>query len=286
MKNIIDLHIHSTASDGSLTPTEIVHRASRLGISTIAITDHDTLDGLEEGELAAQKYGIEFIRGCEVSTRHGIYDVHVIGLWIPKDLENHSEFMDAIQSLQEKRGRRNNRIIEKLQGLGISITMEDVKKLAGGDVVGRPHFAQFLKNIGLVRSVKEAFDEYLARDKKAYEPRKAITPHDAVQLFAKIGATVVLAHPALMPCSIEELDGLLKELIPLGLNALEAYHSSHSHKDERFLVELAAKHNLLLSGGSDFHGKSKPQIELGRGKGGLRVPSFLLERMKAARGCD
>jgi len=283
MQNIIDLHIHSTASDGSFTPTQIVERAARLGLSAIAITDHDTVDGLEEGEIAAKKHNIEFIRGCELSTRHGIYDIHILGLWIPKDLDNYPEFLAAIQKFQNKRKKRNHEIIEKLQNLGISISLKDVENLAGGRVIGRPHFAHFLKNAGIVHSAEEAFQKYLGRDQKAYVPREAITPHEAVQLLTKIGATIVLAHPALTPCSAEELSTLLGELSPLGLHAIEAYHSAHSHKDERFLVELAAKHKLLLSGGSDFHGKSKKGIELGKGKGGLRIPYFVLEKMKAAR---
>ncbi len=283
MNNLIDLHVHSTASDGSFTPTEIIQKASLLGMRAIAITDHDTVDGLEEGEIAAVQASIEFIRGCELSTRHGVYDVHIVGLWIPKDIDKYPEFVTSIQTFQANREKRNNSIIEKLQALGIEISIKEVENLAGGRVIGRPHFAQFLKNKGIVASEQEAFEEYLGRDKKAYVPRKAVTPHEAVQILAKTGATVVLAHPALIPCSLEELDELISELSPLGLNALEAYHSAHSFKDERVLVGLAAKHELLLSGGSDFHGKSKPGVALAKGKGSLRIPYFVLEKMKAKR---
>ncbi len=280
MKNCVDLHTHSTASDGSLSPRELIRLAYNSKLSAIALTDHDTVDGLEEAEQAANEFGIEFIRGCELSSKYKNYCVHIVGLFLPTDLENYPRFMEALTSFQNNREYRNCKMLEKLNNLGIKGNMQDLQNIAGGNIVGRPHFARFLCDTKVVHSQAEAFEKYLAKDKLAYVPRKSVSAHEAVSLLRDTKTLSVLAHPKLINCGEQELDTLVKELKELGLNAIEAYHSSHSQKDERELVGLAKKYDLLLSGGSDFHGSPKPKIQLGRGKGGLRVPYFILEKLK------
>ncbi len=281
MKNCVDLHTHSTASDGSLTPRELVKLACNSKLSAIALTDHDTVDGLDEAEQAAKEFGIEFIRGCELSSKYNSYCVHIVGLFLPENLENYPHFMTALAEFQKNRDNRNCGMVEKLNALGIKISLEELQSKAGGDIIGRPHFAQLLCEKKIVHSEAEAFDKYLAKDKLAYVPRKSVTAHKAVSLLKSIDALSVLAHPKLIKCSHKELDTLVSELKELGLSAIEVYHSSHSQKDERELVGLAKKYDLQISGGSDFHGNPKPKIQLGKGKGGLRIPYFVLEKLKS-----
>lgn len=280
---LIDLHIHTTASDGSFTPRNIIERAAKNKLRAIAITDHDTIEGLEEAQIAAKEYNIECVRGCELSTRLDTYDIHIVGLWIPQNPQKLINFHEALKIFQNRRTHRNVKIIQRLQNIGIDITMEDVQEISGGSIIGRPHFAMSLIQKKIVKTEKEAFNNYLGKDKKAYIPRDAVTPHEAIRILKEINASIVLAHPGLIKCSPHDLENIVHSLIPHGLTAIEAYHSSHNSKDERNAVALAKKCGLLLSGGSDFHGKSKPAVELGKGKGSLRVPYQVLENLKKDR---
>ncbi len=292
MKKLIDLHTHTTASDGSYSPEEVVKMAKKAGLLSIAITDHDTIDGLDAGEMAAKKYQIEFIRGCEINTRYSYpnssqensddnsHVVHILGLFIPHDLENYPNFTNALADFQTKRELRNMAMIEKLNQLGINITYSDLKKLAGGEIIARPHFAQYLTNQKLVNSTGEAFEKYLKKGRPAYVQRESIYTHEAIELLNSIGAITVLAHPKLISVPNEKLEAIVSDLSNHGLVAIEAYHSSQNRADERYLIELAKKNNLLLSGGSDFHGKPKPNISIGKGKGDLNIPYFILENLK------
>ena len=183
----------------------------------------------------------------------------------------------------ERRNTRNKKIIQKLQKQGIDITLKEVEEEAGGKVVARPHFANVLLQKGAVTSIKEAFDKYLAKGKSAYVPREPITPEHAVEILTKAKAVPILAHPKLIKCSEQERINLIETLIPLGLKGIEVYHPVHSFEDERYYLELAHKYSLCISGGSDFHGKSKPDIQIGKGKGGLRVPACILDGIKKYR---
>lgn len=280
MTNLIDLHIHSTASDGSLTPSEVVLSAKKNGMQAIALTDHDTLSGLAEAEEKAAENGIEFIRGCELSAKFLDTDVHILGLFVPKEKHCLADLEKELEIFIERRNTRNKAIVRKLQELGIDITLEEVEKEAGGNVIARPHFANVLLQKKVIKTPQEAFTEYLGKGKKAYVPRESITPHHAVSLLAQAKAVPVLAHPRLINCKEEELTELIKELIPLGLKGIEVYHSAHSFEDERKYLEIAHNFGLCVSGGSDFHGRSKPDIEIGRGKGSLRVPACILDGIK------
>ncbi len=286
----VDLHTHSTASDGSFSPSRLVNLAHSLGLSALALTDHDTLEGLDEAETEAKTLSstypdisFEFVRGCELSSRCGSAEAHILGLWIDRDEAKLCGLRKKLLEVQTQRFMRNSAMAEKLQALGLGVRLEDVEALAGGEIVARPHFAAQLLRIGAVKSIREAFEKYLGYKGAAYVPRELMKPEEAVSLLAECGATVALAHPMLMHCPIEDLDELLTRLKPCGLNALEAYHSEHGAADERICVELAARHGLLLSGGSDFHGESKPLVKLGKGHGSLRVSEAVLERLKLDR---
>ena len=286
----VDLHTHSTASDGSLTPSCLVKKAHSLGLVALALTDHDTLEGLNEAETEAETLKaahpdvpFEFVRGCELSARCGPAEAHILGLWIDRDEAKLDGLKKKLLEVQAQRFMRNAAIAEKLQSLGLGVRLEDIEALAGGEIVARPHFAAQLLRIGAVKSTREAFEKYLGYKGAAYVPRELMKPEEAVSLLAECGATVALAHPMLMRCPIEELDKLITRLKFYGLNALEAYHSEHGAADERICVELAVRHGLLLSGGSDFHGESKPLVKLGKGHGSLRVSKAVLERLKQER---
>lgn len=278
----VDLHTHTTASDGSDSPSALVRRAADLGLAAVAVTDHDTLDGLGEAEVAGRALGVELVRGCEISTRFGRGEAHVLGLWLPHDPARLKELEMALALVRERRATRNRRIAERLAALGMPVTYEAARDLAAGGVLGRPHFAALLCRLGVTATPREAFERYLGSGGAAHVPRELPEPAEAVALLAGTGAIVSLAHPRLIRCSPEELDGLVAGLVPHGLTAIEAYHSEHSAADERFCVDLAQRHGLLLTGGSDYHGLAKPGVALGRGKGGLRVTVAVLDRLKAA----
>ncbi len=283
MAELIDLHTHSTASDGSFSPREVVELAKKQGLKALALTDHDTLSGLFEAEEKAKELDMEFVRGCELSAKFLDTDVHVLGLYLPKDNSLLEDLEKELDIFIERRNTRNKKIIQKLQEQGIDITLKDVEEEAGGKVVARPHFANVLLQKGAVTSIKEAFDKYLAKGKSAYVPREPITPEHAVEILTEAKAVPILAHPKLIKCSEQERITLIETLIPLGLKGIEVYHPVHSFEDERYYLELAHKYSLCISGGSDFHGKSKPDIQIGKGKGGLRVPACILDDIKKCR---
>lgn len=279
----IDLHTHSTASDGSDTPAEVMRKAAKADLAAIALTDHDTLDGLEEAEAEARRLGIPFIRGCEISTETAWGEAHFLGLWIPRDPVKTAPLEKALEDIREKREVRNLRIAQKLRQLGFDVTYEEAVALAGGRIVGRPHFAELMCRKNMVKDRKEAFRLYLGENGTAFEARDLISPQEAIRLLKEAGAVVSLAHPRLLHASFDELDRLLQEIVPCGLDAIEAYHSEHNAGDVRECVELAQRYGLLLTGGSDYHGLTKPKIAVGTGKGGLRVSVRLYQQLQEYR---
>ena len=279
----IDLHIHSTASDGTDSPSAIVHKAAELGLDAIALTDHDTLDGLDSAEETAREKGIIFVRGCEISTETPWGEAHFLGLWIPSDASQTAALENALEDVRAKRLSRNLSMAEKLQKLGFDVSYEAAAELAGGRVVGRPHFAELLCRLGVVKERKEAFRQYLGEGCAAYEPRELMSPETAICLLKEAGALVSMAHPRLLHASVAELSQLLEKLKPAGLDALEAYHSEHNAGDVRECVELADRFGFQLTGGSDYHGLPKPKIALGSGKGGLRVARHVYDKLMEYR---
>lgn len=280
----IDLHTHSTASDGTDSPAELVRKAAQAHLAVLALTDHDTLAGLDEAEEEAKQRNIAFVRGCEISTATPWGEAHFLGLWIPQEPEKTARLEAALEKVRMDRKERNLRIAEKLRALGLDVSYEAAEALAGGAVVGRPHFAALLCAMGVVKDRREAFRQYLGKDGLAYEPRRLMSPGEAVYLLKSTGAVVAMAHPRLLRAPVEELDHLVADLKEQGLDALEAYHSEHDAGDVRLCVELAARYDLQLSGGSDYHGLAKPNISLGRGKGGLRVGLGVYDELMRYRG--
>lgn len=281
----VDLHTHTNASDGTDTPSELVENARKAGLAAVAITDHDTLSGLAEGEEAAQRMGgIEFVRGVEVSTGTDQGEMHIVGLWVPKDCE---PLENALAVMRSKRGERNQRILEKLATLGIHLDMDDVLHEAGGESVGRPHIARALITKGYVKTITEAFDKYLGATGKAYLAKEVMEPEEAVRVMSGIGCSVFIAHPMLKPYPPGWIDEFVKRLLPYGLCGIEAWHSEHTEADSRAVISLARRFHLCVSGGSDYHGKNKPRISLGTGYGSLFVTSdafALLKEWRAEQG--
>lgn len=276
----VDLHTHTTASDGTDTPTELVRKAARLGLAAVAITDHDTLSGLDEAERAGREHGLEVIRGCELGVATPYGEMHLLGLWLPARVD---PLEDLLADLRARRADRNRRIVDKLNRLGLPLRYEDVLRCAGGESVGRPHIAAALLEQGWVTSRQEAFARFLGAGGAAYVPRALPMPEEGVALMAGLGATVCVAHPMLLRCPASWWEETLPRLKACGLDGLEAYHSEHSAEDERLCVDLARRHDLGLSGGSDYHGLAKPRVRLGRGRGNLRVTVNILEELKHRR---
>ena len=281
---MIDLHVHSTRSDGTFTPTQLVDYAVKKGLTAFALTDHDTTDGIDEALSHAASLREssecpvpEVIPGIELSTDQGSTEVHVVGLFIDKENER---FRSYLQDFVDSRTTRNKKMCEKFQALGIPVTYEDLLERFPGCVLTRAHYAAFLREHGYVKSNQEAFDRYLGNRCAAYVPREKITPAEAVSLILTAGGIPILAHPILYRLSDAKLDALTAELKEAGLVGIEAIYSTYAPSEERQIRRLADKYGLLLSGGSDFHGANKPKIDLGTGLGKLYVPDEILDRLR------
>lgn len=279
MKNVIDLHAHTLYSDGSVSPAQLVALAHSHGASALAITDHDTVAGLAEGREAAEQLGIEFINGIEISAEFSQGTMHILGYCI--DAENRS-LATRLDELRSARNDRNIRIAARLQSLGYDISYDEVARLAGNDVVGRPHFARLLIERGYARSMQDAFDRFLAKGAAAYLGKTRLSPAEAIELIHEAGGVAVLAHPyQLELSSFEEVEQLIRELALLGLDGIEAIYSRHSPAERDTYAQMAARNHLLVTGGSDYHGSYKPDINIVTGKGDLEVPYRLVEEIKA-----
>ena len=276
----IDLHTHSTASDGSLVPADLIRAAKDAGLEAIALTDHDTTGGLAEAAAAAETLAVEFIPGCELSVVSPNGNMHILGYWIPI---GPSELSDTLQFLRDRRHERNHLIMAKLRALGMDIDYEEVLAVSGGDAVGRPHIAQVMHAKGYVREISDAFRIYLGSDGKAYVPKEKLNPRQAIELLKSVGATVILAHPFLLGLESADLRGVLKQLKGYGLDGLEAFYTLHRPDQTLQYLKIAEELDLLVTGGSDFHGAVKPEVHLGIGFGNLFIPVSLLTAMKDHR---
>lgn len=277
---IVDLHVHSNKSDGSLTPTELVHLAVEKGLSAFALTDHDTTAGIKEAIDAAAQLPIEVIPGIEFSTEYEGKDIHIIGLYI-----NYEDacFKEQIQSFVDSRILRNRKMCALLQESGISITYEQLKETFPGSVITRGHYAKYLLEHGYVKSMPEAFDRYIGDHAKCFVPREKVTPIQAVTLILKAGGIPILAHPTLYHMSYARLETLVSRLKDAGLIGIEAIYSTYTASEERQMRNIAAKYDLCISGGSDFHGANKPKLELATGYGKLAIPIEVLEKLQDKR---
>jgi len=272
----IDLHTHSTASDGSLSPEELVRHAHEKGLSAIAITDHDTIDGIGQALQEGQRTGIEVIPGIEISVDFDP-EMHMLGYFFDSSYLN---IENTLEVLRKNREERNPKMIRKLNEMGFDISMDEVMEQAGGRIVARPHIARVMMKKGYVESVSEAFDKYLSVGKPAYIKRQMLSPEEGIEEITKAGGLPVLAHPIYLDMDFKSLDNLLEYLADKGLKGIEAYYVDNSEDETRELLRLADKYKLLVTGGSDYHGSFKPNIEIGVGYGNLYVPYELLERMK------
>ncbi len=277
----LDLHLHTTHSDGSLSVREVLTRAKQAQVVALAITDHDTVSGIPEALAIGQELGIEVLPGIEISSRHREKELHILGYgfdWQEPD------FLDRLKSLRAGRHDRNPQIVEKLRALGVEITYEEVRDLAGTESVGRPHIARVLMKRGYVSSAKEAFDRFLADGKAAYVPRTLPDPATAVGWIRAAGGVPVLAHPTWVRESQAGLAQLCRDLKEQGLLGVEVHYSTHRPSETSEYLTLAKSLDLIVTGGSDFHGETKPDIEVGIGRGDLKVPAALLEPLKKAAG--
>ncbi|WP_300667158.1 PHP domain-containing protein [Desulfoluna sp.] len=270
----VDLHIHTTASDGSFSPWEVVACARKTGLSAIAITDHDTVEGAREILSAGLPVDLKFITGVEISSSppapycsQGSF--HILGYGIDLDSPPLGE---ALAALRRQRETRNPQMISRLNTLGVPLTLSEVVAEAGGAVVGRPHMAAVMVRKQAVGSVQEAFDRYLAKGCPAYVEKGRIDFENAVSLIRAAGGLPVLAHPVTVGLPLGELEGLLADLTRRGLAGVEAYYSTHSPEFTQSLLRCAESLGLLVTGGSDFHGEYKSGIHLGVGKGDLHIP--------------
>jgi hypothetical protein len=274
----IDLHSHTTASDGSLTPEELVRLAKQQGVATLAVTDHDTIAGLPQAIAEGERAGVEIIPGIEISCLYGTTELHILGYFINPD---DPQLAPALITYQASREERNPRIVERLRELGCELTYAEIKEAAGSATVGRPHIAQALVRRGYVTSVSEAFDRYLADGAPAHIPRLLPSPAEAIGLIRQIGGIPVLAHPVYTSRTKEPFEQICETLKGLGLLGIEAIYSSHSRQQTDRYLSVSKNQGLLVTGGSDFHGETKPNLLVGTGYGNLSVPSDVLEPMRA-----
>ena len=275
---MIDLHVHSTFSDGSFTPEELIHEAVRVGLSAIALTDHDTTAGVPRLTAAATSTSVRAIAGVEISADVKSGTMHMLGYMIDP---GNQTLIDRLKWLREGRETRNAEILEKLNRLGFGLTWEEVSAFAEEDVVGRPHFAQALLARNLVKDKNEAFDKYLGKGKPAYADRRRMTPENSIQLIRGAGGVAVLAHPFTLNLSAEALKKQVSELRDCGLGGIEVFYSEHTPQMVSQYLNLAKELGLVATGGSDFHGAMNPDIKLGSGFGSLHVPDEVVAQLCA-----
>ena len=266
----VDLHLHSTKSDGSFSPTQVVRRAAEVGLSAISLTDHDSVAGVREAQTAGRDVGVEVIPGIELSTQEANADIHILGYFVDPD---HSDLLAWLRQFQETRFERAKKIVDKLNRLGVRITMSQVLHRAGNAAIGRPHIADVLVEEGIVFSHDQAFQNYLAYGRPAFQPKFTLTPGEAVEIIHAAGGLASLAHPILY-----RRDALIPDLIKQGLDGIEVLHTKHDAAAVRRYSAMANHYGLLRTGGSDCHGDSRGEPAIGN----VLVPQAFLDAMKKA----
>lgn len=282
-QRLIDLHVHSTESDGTLTPDEVVRAAGAAGLSAIALTDHDTSSGVAKAAETAASLGIELIAGIELSTEYPLpgsdrgKEVHIVGLFIDPD---HPALLEKTREFRECRNLRNEKIVAALQKEGFSITMDELAAANPDSVITRANIARFLYQTGQIKSVQKAFEKYIGDGCRCYVGRFKIAPTEAVELIHEAGGVAILAHPLLYHLEPAVLQQLIDDTKHAGLDGIEAVYSTYTAADEQYVKRLAGENGLLVSGGSDFHGANKPSIQIGSGRGNLRIPYEILDDLR------
>ena len=280
---MIDLHCHSTASDGTYTPTELVELAVKKGVCALGIADHDTLGGLAEAVQAGKTHNLCVIPGIELSVNAPWGSLHLLGYFSRPDPPN---VMNRVVEIQSYREHRNPLIAKRLRELGIPISYDDVIRITQGQVIGRPHFAQVLLDMGAVSSTQEAFDRFLKKGAPAYVDRQRLDIRDAIQLIRADRGIPVLAHPGLIPLANPnaEIANVVKSFAEMGGMGIEVYAPVHLQPFTDILLESANRYIMLVTGGTDFHGDSKPKLQLGTAEGDFLVPDELMAPLLAALG--
>lgn len=273
---MIDLHVHSNESDGTFTPEELVYEADKIGLSAIALTDHDTVSGVQKAKSAAVKTGVTVISGIELSTEYQGKEVHILGLFID---ESNSEFLQKIAYFRQSRIDRNQKMYELLRKKGFDITEEAVRAMFPDSVLTRAHIARYMYEKKYIKSINEAFERYIGDGKSCFVAREKVTPAQAIRIIHKVGGIAILAHPVLYHLPKSTLDSLVSYCSSSGLDGIEAIYSTYQTSDEHDMRKLAKKYGLAISGGSDFHGSNKPNIALGYGLGHLYIPYSILEAL-------
>lgn len=277
---MVDLHTHSRASDGSDTPSELVAHAVETGLHGIALTDHDTVSGIPEFLDAAAERTIRAVPGLEISSTLFNREIHILGLFIDHTSEKLADFL---KEARKNRNARNALILQKLNAMHYEITERELQECAGGESVGRPHFAKILVEKGYFQTPQEVFDRCLKRGARAYVPRILPTPGESIGAIHEAGGLAVWAHPVYRASGERAfVRKYLKRLIGHGLDGIEAYYSLYSFAQHTLLLETSAEHGILISGGSDYHGKNQRSIQLGTGRGSLAVPDEVLDRLEEA----
>ncbi len=273
---LIDLHTHSNCSDGSMTPTELVAHAAARGLSAIALSDHDTVAGVDEAVEAGKHYGVEVVPAIEFSVQSDT-ETHILGFYI----DHKSPILkEALDNINVVRHQRTVNTCNKLRDLGFDVTMEEALEIAPAGIIGRAHFARLLVEKGYISSVKEGFDKYLANGRPAYDGSQYLTAKDAVELIAAIGGVSFVAHPHLIRLDDTSLRTFLNELKGYGLCGIEGYYNEYTEEMQEYFQKLASELGLNICGGTDFHAKMKPHIEIGIGQGNMEIPYTVLENIK------
>ncbi len=275
-KQCVDLHVHSNKSDGSLTPSDLVYEAKKKGLTAFALTDHDTVAGIDEAMEVAKGSGVTVIPGIELSTEYEGKDIHIVGLYIDKE---EPAFCNQIQEFVDSRILRNQKMCQKLTEAGLPLTYEELTDEFPNAVITRAHYAQILLKKGYIKSLKEAFERYIGDRGPCFIPREKITPEDGVKLILSAKGIPVLAHPLQYGMGEVRLQKLIDRLKDAGLQAIEAVYCTYSPAEEVQMRALAKKNGLLISGGSDFHGNAKPGLEMGTGYGKLYVSKEIMDKL-------
>ncbi len=277
---MIDLHTHSRISDGSESPSRVVELAAKVGAKAIALTDHDTLAGIDEAFEAGKRFGVELIPGVEVSCQYNTGTMHMLIYFTSAES---AALVNALDELQSSRVNRNQEILEIMQRDGLNITMDELIVEGGATGIGKPHFAALLLRKGVVTSIQEAFDRYLEKGQRYYVDKKTFTPEEMIDLALSSKAIPVLAHPLTVDKNPTQLRKIIKGWSKIGLVGIEAQYGRYAPETRSFLEETAKMYDLIATGGSDFHGTYKPDLQVATGRGDLKVDDLVVDRLKAFR---
>ena len=278
MHRLIDLHIHTTASDGTYSPSNMVRLAKRVGLSAVAITDHDTVDGVDEAVETAAEIDMELVPGVEIGVGE-TDNIHILGLFI--DNKN-VEIVKIMEVLKKNRLERNKKMIDLLKKQGFDISYDKVAEYSNSNIIGRIHIAKYLQSIGTVNDYRKIFRQYIVEGQSAYVSQEKLSEEEGINAILNSGGVPVLAHISYFRKSDEEIDKNVKRLKEHGLMGIEVYYSGYNRHTQELAFELAKKYDLLKSGGSDFHGGNRSGVYMGKGRGNMAVPYSYYEKLKSA----